>query len=77
MWDVGLASIYLGTSLEYGNAWETRSEVDIDNGIFAGSVFLGANTGIGPLYLGYGLAEGGTDSFYLYVGALRNSPPFR
>jgi len=73
-WDSGFAEVSYGMSLEYGNVWETRSEVDIDNGIFAGSVFLGANTMIGPVFLGYGYAEGGTDSFYLYVGALRGSP---
>ena len=73
-WDTGIADVYIGTSLEYGNVWESRNEIDFGDGLFAGSLYLGANTGIGPLYLGYGLAEGGTDSFYLYVGALRSSP---
>jgi len=35
--------------------------------------YIAADTMIGPLYLGYGVAEGGVDSFYLYVGALRNN----
>ncbi len=73
-WDAGFADVYYGTSLEYGNVWESRSDVDFDDGIFAGSIFLGANTMIGPVFLGYGVAEGGADSFYLYVGALRGSP---
>ena len=73
-WDAGFATVYYGTSLEFGNVWESKSDDGFDNGIFAGSVFLGANTMIGPVYLGYGVAEGGTDSFYLYVGALRGSP---
>jgi NTE family protein len=77
MWDIGIANISLGTSLEYGNAWDNRSDIGFDNGIFAGSVYLGANTAIGPLYLGYGYAEGGNTSFYLYVGSLRSNPALR
>ncbi len=73
-WDVGFADVYIGTSLEYGNVWESRNDIDAGDGLFAGSLYLAADTMIGPLYLGYGVAEGGADSFYLYVGALRNSP---
>ena len=76
-WDTGFADVSIGTSLEYGNVWEKRSDIDFGDGLFAGSLFLGANTGIGPVFLGYGHAEGGTGSFYLYVGALRNDPALR
>ena len=72
--DIGFAHLSVGTSLEYGNVWENRSDIDIGDGLFAGSLFLGADTAVGPVYLGYGLAEGGNSSFYLYVGALRNDP---
>jgi NTE family protein len=33
-----------------------------------GSVFVGANTGLGPVYLGLGLGEGGRSALYLYLG---------
>ena len=36
--------------------------------ILAGSVFVGWSTPLGPLYLGYGIAEGGQDSAYLFLG---------
>ncbi|MCZ6895683.1 MAG: patatin-like phospholipase family protein [Gammaproteobacteria bacterium] len=71
---MAFADLSAGTSLEYGNVWENRGDIDIDDGLFAGSLFLGADTAIGPVYLGYGLAEGGNSSFYLYIGALRNDP---
>ncbi len=71
---IGFAHLSVGTSLEYGNVWENRSDIDFGDGLLAGSLFLGADTGIGPVYLGYGMAEGGNSSFYLYVGALRNDP---
>jgi len=77
IWDAGFAEVSIGTSLEYGNVWENRSDVDFGDALFAGSLYLGANTGIGPVYLGYGYAEGGTSSFYLYVGALRNDTRLR
>jgi NTE family protein len=76
-WDAGFAQVSIGTSLEYGNVWENQSDVDFGDALFAGSLYLGANTGIGPVFLGYGYAEGGTSSFYLYVGALRGDTRLR
>jgi len=77
LWDAGFAEVSIGTSLEYGNVWESRSDIELNDGIFAGSIFLGANTPIGPVYLGYGLAEKGVSSFYLYVGELSSNPALR
>ena len=62
------ASLYLGGSLELGNAWQNSSEVKFSNSLFAGSLFLGADTFIGPVYLAGGLAEGGNSAFYLFIG---------
>lgn len=62
------ASIYVGGSLELGNAWQNSSEVKFSNSLFAGSLFLGADTFIGPVYLAGGLAEGGHSALYLFVG---------
>jgi len=62
------ASVYVGGSLELGNAWQDSSEVKFSNSLFAGSLFLGADTFIGPVYLAGGLAEGGHSAFYLYIG---------
>ena len=62
------ASLYIGGSLELGNAWQTTNEVKLDNTLTAGSLFVGADTFIGPVYLAGGLAEGGNSAFYLYLG---------
>jgi NTE family protein len=72
-----IAEVSVGTSLEFGNVWDDTSDIDVDSALLAGSVFLGADTGIGPVFLGYGIAEGGTSTFYLYVGAVRNDPALR
>lgn len=59
---------YIGGSLEYGNVWEDRGDISWDSGIAAGSLFLGADTPLGPLYLGYGHAEQGRNSGFMYLG---------
>jgi NTE family protein len=58
--------IYAGASVEAGNTWQDR--VALSDLRFAGSVFVSADTLVGPLYLGYGLAKGGHGSAYLALG---------
>jgi NTE family protein len=60
--------LYIGGSLEGGNAWAARSEITGRSVLFAGSLLIGADTYLGPLYLAYGQAEGGHHSVYLYLG---------
>ena len=70
--DVKLLPVYVGMSLEYGNAYEERDDItlDPDEAILAASVFLGMDTILGPVYLSYGHAEAGNDSVYLFLGRL-------
>ena len=62
------ATLFVGGSLELGNAWQNSSEVSLGNALLAGSVFLGADTFVGPVYLGAGKAEGGNSALYLFIG---------
>jgi len=62
------ASLYLGGSLELGNAWQASSDVSFGNSLTAGSLFVGADTFLGPVYFAGGLAEGGKSAMYLYIG---------
>ncbi|HET7204344.1 MAG TPA: patatin-like phospholipase family protein [Steroidobacteraceae bacterium] len=59
---------YLGFSVEAGNVWQTRDDVDWSDLQTGGSLFLGAESPFGPVYLAAGLASGGETAFYLYVG---------
>ncbi|HEX5650564.1 MAG TPA: patatin-like phospholipase family protein [Steroidobacteraceae bacterium] len=59
---------YLGFSVEAGNVWQTRDDVDWDDLHAGGSLFLGAESPFGPVYLAAGLASGGETAFYLYLG---------
>jgi NTE family protein len=62
------ASLYVGGSLEVGNAWQDSDDISFGSTLAAGSLFVGADTFIGPVYLAAGLAEGGNSALYLYVG---------
>jgi len=59
---------YVGMSVEAGNVWQRRDDVNLGQLQTAGSVFLGAESPFGPIYLATGLAEGGQKAFYLYLG---------
>lgn len=59
---------YAGLSLEAGNVWDDRSDVDASSLLFAGALFFGADTVLGPVYLAWGLAEGGEDTVFLTLG---------
>jgi len=66
--DFNLMPTYLGVTLESGNVWEEKSDVDFEDGIFAGSLFIGIKSIFGPIYAAYGLAENNHNSFYFYLG---------
>lgn len=69
-------AFYVGGSLEAGriseqlNAFTPKSSrIAIeDRWISAGSVFLSADTALGPLYLAVGFGEGGRRAYYLFLG---------
>ena len=64
--------LYLGLSAEAGNVYADLDDVSVGNLKYGGSIFLGADTIIGPLYFGVGGAKGGEGAVYLQL-----SPIFR
>ena len=63
----GLA-VYLGASLEVGGVWNSRGDISGRELMVGGSVFVAADTVIGPVYLALGQTEGGDRAAYLFVG---------
>jgi NTE family protein len=59
---------YIGASVETGNTWATRDDVDFGDLKLGGSLFLGAESPLGPVYLAGGFGEGGVRAFYLLLG---------
>ncbi len=66
--DFNLLPIYLGGTLESGNVWENKDQITFGNTILAGSIFLGLDSFLGPVYIGYGNAEGDNQAVYFYLG---------
>jgi NTE family protein len=67
--DIQFFKAYAGASLEAGKVWQDSGDIFNDS-IVAGSAFIGADTPIGPLYLGYGHTDSGDGSLYLFLGPL-------
>ena len=63
------APVYFGASLEAGNVWESRSDMSFRSAAVHGSLFLGMDSYVGPLFLAAGMGEGGLTNFYLFIGA--------
>ncbi|QJT16666.1 serine protease [Aeromonas sp. 1805] len=63
------APLYLGGSLEQGGVWDKGEDISMESSFTAGSVYVGVESFLGPIFLGYGMAEGGNDMFYLQLGS--------
>jgi len=63
-------ALYYGFSVEAGEVWGNGRDFQTGDATFAGSVFLGADTTLGALYLGVGVAEGGNAAIYIQLGSL-------
>ncbi|MCL1056614.1 patatin-like phospholipase family protein [Shewanella gelidimarina] len=60
--------LYLGTSLEAGNVWNQKDNVSLDDLIYAGSIFLGIDTSVGPAAFGFGASDDGEKTVFLFIG---------
>jgi NTE family protein len=68
-WRTGVArALFAGGSLELGNAWTDRSDVSLRDLRSGSSLFVGADTGVGPLYLSLVHARRGYTGIYLFLG---------
>ena len=63
------APIYIGTSLEYGNVYQSFDAISINNGILASSIFAGVKSPLGPIFIGAGYNDKGNASFYFSIGS--------
>ncbi|UTF61721.1 patatin-like phospholipase family protein [Gilvimarinus sp. DA14] len=60
--------LYLGGSLEAGNVWSKRENIDYAELIHSGSLFLGWDSPLGPAYLAWGKSDTGNQSAYVFMG---------
>ena len=59
--------VFAGGWLEAGNVWQASGTVG-ENLIYTATVAAAAETRLGALYFGYGVADDGQDSFFLSLG---------
>ena len=62
------SGVYAGASLEAGRVNKLYDGRDTTGNLWSTSAFLGADTFLGPTWIGAGFAPGGTRSFFLLVG---------
>jgi NTE family protein len=60
--------VYLGASLEKGNVWDSRRDISFGSAKTNGSIFLGLDTFLGPVYFATGFDDGGNSAYYLFLG---------
>jgi NTE family protein len=63
------SGIYVGGSAEAGRITDRFDGLPSPGTLWSGSVFLGADTFLGPLFLGLGVGKSGNWSLYFLVGA--------
>jgi NTE family protein len=72
LWHLDMAGIkirlYAGGSIESGNTFDVEESITWNNMVTAWSLFVGADTFLGPVVLAYGNAEGGRDRFFFTIG---------
>lgn len=60
--------VYIGASLELGNVWNSRREISFGSARTNGSIFIGLDTLLGPVYFATGFDDGGGSAYYLFLG---------
>ncbi|NNC37439.1 MAG: hypothetical protein EX271_05560 [Acidimicrobiales bacterium] len=63
------APIYLGGSLEVGNVYQDFDDIGFDDAVYAGSLFAGLKSPIGPVFIGIGTNDEGSTSLYFSIGS--------
>jgi NTE family protein len=66
--DFDLLQTYAGFTLEAGNVWDSTDDVGFDDLRYSASVYFGAVTPIGPIYVAYGHSDSGDNAVYFYLG---------
>jgi NTE family protein len=63
-----LEGMYIGLSVEAGQIRDPVVPGNRTDVLASGSIFLAMDTILGPVYIAYGIAEGGSDSAYFLLG---------
>jgi len=59
---------YVGASFEMGSTWNENEHLNKDNLKNSSTLYLAADTFLGPLYLAYAYSDNNEHTFYLFLG---------
>ena len=60
--------VYFGAGLDAGNVWQNGQRITVGSLLYGVSLFMGADTVLGPLYLGTGIGSGNNRTWFLFLG---------
>jgi NTE family protein len=63
-----LVSTFAGFTLEAGNVWLEKDDIGFDDLRYSGSLFVGADSPLGPVYFAVGYSDSDDFAAYFYVG---------
>ena len=63
--DIQFLPAYAGFTLEAGNVWNVRSDIGLDSLRYSGSLFIGAESPVGPVYFAIGYSDNGDTAVYV------------
>ncbi len=66
--NIDILPAYAGITLEAGNVWNYADDVSFGDLRKSGSIFVGAETPLGPVYLAWGYSDSGDNTLYFYLG---------
>jgi len=66
--DIRFFPAYAGVTLEAGNVWGSKDDIGFDDLRYSGSLFIGAESPLGPLYFAVGYSDSGDAAAYFYLG---------
>lgn len=66
--DLAGQSLFMGSSLEFGNVWNQSRDISFKNTRKSLSLFVGYNSFMGPMYFGVAVAPSGVKNIFFQVG---------
>jgi NTE family protein len=66
--EIDLIPAYAGMTVEAGNVWNHADDMSFGDLSYSASLFIGAETFIGPVYLAWGHNDSGDNALYFYLG---------
>ena len=59
---------FIGSIVEYGGAWESADDISTDTSILSAGAFIGADTPLGTMQLGFAITDDGDSTIFTRIG---------